>query len=144
MHSSFDRVSAHPETTKIELGQTSRLFLLNGRGAKLAREKGHDPIPAVMSLIAQVGPLFAGKANLQDMSGLKITGQILEDAAVVVWWGLLAAQPDTTLEEVEDYITPGFVQEFLTTVVPKIFNYTRDASGEKTNGATAEVGAEGN
>lgn len=143
------KVRLNPETATIEFAGEEYLFLLSGLGLKLARAGGHDPIPAIFGIFAKVLPVFTGSGmfeadgqidadrfSLPDMLAAitgKLDGQLVEDLAVVIWWGLLTAQPDVTLEDVELGLTPRTLVSVVQQVWPKMVSYQEDNLVEDTD-----------
>jgi len=135
------------------------LFLLCGRGAKIARERGHDPIPLIFETFAQITPALQKSGMFKDgeiPDETKITaaviikilsealsGKVMDDLAVVVWWGVLAAQPDVELEEIEVLITPAGLYSIVVQVWPRMLSYSQDLRPEDRAGK-GDGGSEGN
>lgn len=137
-----DLVRNHPETAEIEIGGRRFLFLLSGYGAKLAREKGKDPIPVIFSTLSRLAPaaakhgMFAqdGEATTETFTLDKIlailsdsvTGEFFDDLCTIVYWGVLTAQPDTDIEEIQILVTPAGLRSIVTAVWPRMLSYAKD------------------
>ncbi len=145
----LEAVRNHPETVEVNIGGQKMLFLLCGRGAKLANERGHDPIPPIMAVLKSLAPaiqdsgLFTdGVADeakftptvILDIMKEFLTGEFFEALTVVVWWGVLAAQPDIELEEIEVLVTPAGMNAIFSQVWPKMLSYTKDLREEDEGG----------
>lgn len=141
----LEAVRNHPETVEVNIGGQQMLFLLCGRGAKLARERGQDPIPAIFKTLDRLAPavqksgLFTDGVPDEDkftptviLDVLKeaVTGEFFEALTIVVWWGVLAAQPDVELEEIEVLVTPAGMRSIFSQVWPKMLSYTKDLREE--------------
>lgn len=135
----------HPEAAKIVIAGEEFVFLLSGYGAKLAREKGHDPIPAIFKTLKRLGPalqksgLFKDGRPSEDGFTLEtllgvlaeaITGEFLDDLCLVVWWGLLTVQPDTPLAVVQTMVTPAGLRSIWKEVGSRMVSYTKDLNEE--------------
>ncbi len=134
-------IRSHPEAVEVDIGGRTMLFLLCMRGAKLAREKGRDPIPAIFKTLEHLAPAIQASGLFVDgvpsdkdftpaviLSVLSkaVTGEFLEDLTTVIWWGVLAAQPDVKLEEIEILVTPAGIRTIASTVWPKMVSYAQD------------------
>lgn len=156
-----EAVLNHPETVEVEIGGKKMLFLLCGRGAKLAREKGKDPIPAIFKTLARIAPAIQKTGLFVDgvpdeaaftptviLNVLQeaFTGQLFDDLITVVWWGVLAAQPTITLEEIEVLVTPAGLKTLTAKVWPKMLAYAQDLDEADVEADSDEddEGTEGN
>ncbi len=157
----LEKIKRHPEATTIEIGGQEFIFLLCGYGAKLAREKGRDPFPPIIETLAKIAPavvksglLKDGKVDMETITPTivfalmqeLITGQFFDDLIVVIWWGVLAAQPDTELEDLEILVTPNAMKQIMTEVMPRMMNYSQDLeeSDIKSESGDDSGGPEGN
>ena len=160
----FEAVRNHPETIEVDIGGRQMLFLLSGRGAKLAREGGHDPIPSIIDTLDRLAPaiqksgLFTDgvpdekmftSAVVLDILKEVLTGEFFEALIVVVWWGVLSAQPDVEFEEIEVLVTPAGIRSIFSQVWPKMLSYTIDLrkedQGDDEGGDSKDTGGqEGN
>ncbi len=157
----LEKIKRHPEATTIEIGGEEFVFLLCGLGAKLAREKGKDPFPPIIETLAKIAPAVVSSGLLKDgkvdmetitptivfalMKEL-ITGEFFDDLIVVIWWGVLAAQPDTELEDLEILVTPLAMKQIMTKVMPRMMSYAQDLDAEdiKSKAGDDSGGPEGN
>ena len=146
-----DLVRQHPETVEITLGGRKMLFLLNGKGLKMAVARGEDPLPAVFRLISRVIPIFEGSAggfSARALSQLAntVTSELFDELAIIIWWGLLSAQPDVERDEIEILLSIGTIKSLLEQVLPKVLEQADDVQAE-SKAAKAEAsgnGKEGN
>ena len=146
-------VREHPETRTVNIGGADRLFLLNGYGAKLARERGHDPVPAIVSAVARIAPALQQSGMFtegKEVTGFEmlalasklITGEVLDDIQCVIFWGLLSADPDLDYDELGVLLTPTSVRGIVSEVWPAMLSYMRDrdeADEETTGGGSGEA-----
>lgn len=141
---------AHPEYTTIQLGSKEYGFLLNMTGAEIARDEGHDPVPAIFNAVERLIPAFLNsdlvkeaakkgvdltEANITYMDAVKILmkvidGELISDFCLIVWWGVLTVHPDTSLARVKVNLTPASIRAVFEQVWPKMLTYTRDLTEE--------------
>jgi hypothetical protein len=157
----LEKIKQHPESITIEIGGEEFLFLLCGLGAKLAREKGKDPIPPIIDTLEKIAPavvksglLKDGKVDMETVTPAivfalmkeLITGEFFDNLIVVIWWGVLAAQPDTELEDLEILVTPIAMKQIMTKVMPRMMSYSQDLDKEdiKSENGDDSEGPEGN
>lgn len=157
----LEKVKQHPEATTIKIGGQEFIFLLCGLGLKLAREKGKDPVPPIMDTLSKIAPAVVSAGLLSDgelkmesitptvvlalMQDL-ITGEFFDNMITVIWWGVLAAQPDTELEDLEILVTPNSMKEIVMQVMPRMMSYSQDLDEEDIKSETGDDsgGPEGN
>jgi len=128
----LDALANHPEKITIDFGG-KRDFLLNAYGAKVLRKLGHDPIPVVFDALRGLAPMF-GQFQGKNATGSDVIvalmktldPKILEDLCVVIWWGLIAYDPDITLDEVEIHATAKAIYKCVTQVYQAMASFADD------------------
>ena len=72
-----------------------------------------------------------------------VTGEFFEDLTTVIWWGVLAAQPDVELEEIEVLVTPAGIKSIVSAVWPKMVSYAQDLDESDVARDDSEGGDDG-
>ena len=140
----LEALKNHPEKIQIDFGG-KRDFLLCAYGAKVLRERGHDPIPVVLDALRGLAPVF-GNLDGKKKDGMKIIAsligsvdpKLLSDICYVIWWGLVSYDADITLDEVEVYATPKSLYKVVEEVYAQMSSFASDeeeatAGGESGN-----------
>lgn len=142
----LQKVIEHPESIEVKIGPSTYQFLLNGRGSRLTREAGHDPVEAIFKTIAALAPAMqeAGLIDEQQQprkGGMSVAklwmvvaqacrGEVFDAMCVVIWWGVITAHPETDLEDIECDLTPATLVKVGPAIWAKMVSYAKDITDD--------------
>ncbi len=133
---------ADPQVAHVPLGGVDRPFLLCLDGCERAAIAGHDPLPALFSIVLRF--LEAVKGGGKDVQDVEITDaravfgvlprlkgvlttETVSDFAVVLWAGLLPFDRGLRFEEVKARLTLPAVVGIGKAVYPKLLAFASEA-----------------
>ena len=140
-------------------------FILTLRGAKMCKASGVDPVPHVGSILRRAFAFLteedvAGDGTLALPQGPEALGSqegfawlarllasisidLLDDFAVILWWGCKRLQPDLSLEDVQELVTPGLIATIGRAVYGKIVSYSEGLPPSRSAGDVKKAEDEG-